>query len=33
MFVSFTPDIYFHQMLGKPLTGTLGLGTVRKSAI
>jgi hypothetical protein len=26
-------DVHFHQMLGKPFTGTLGLGTVCKSAI
>jgi len=33
MFVFFALDVHFHQMLGKAFTGTLGLGTVCKSAI
>ena len=33
VFVFFALDVHFHQMLGKPFTGTLGLGTVCKSAI
>jgi hypothetical protein len=33
MFVFFAVDEHFHQMLGKPFTGTLCLGTVCKSAI
>jgi len=31
--VSFAVDVHFHQMLGKPFAGTLGFGTVCKSAI
>ena len=31
--VLFALDIHFHQMLGKPFTGSLGLGAVCKSAI
>jgi hypothetical protein len=33
VFVSFAVEVDFHQMLGKPFTSTLGLGTVCKSAI
>ena len=33
VFVFFAIDVHFHQMHGKPLTGTLGLGTVCKSAV
>ena len=33
MLVFFAPDVQFHQMPGKPFTGPLGLGTVRKSTI
>ena len=31
--VFFALDVYFHQMLGKPFTGSLGLGAVCKSAV
>jgi len=33
VFVFFALNVHFFQMLGKPFTGTLGLGTVCKSAI
>jgi hypothetical protein len=31
--VLFAFDVFFHQMLGKPFTSSLGLGAVRKSSI
>jgi len=31
--VLFARDVHFHQMLGKPFTGTPGLGTVCKRAV
>jgi hypothetical protein len=33
MLVFFAFDVHFHQMLEKPFTGTLGLGTICKSTI
>ena len=33
LFVLFALDVHFHEMRGKPFTGTLGLRTVCKSAI
>ena len=33
VFVFFSLDVHFHQMLGKPFTDALGLGTICKSAI
>jgi hypothetical protein len=33
VFVLFARDVLFHQMLGKPFSGSLRLGTVRKSAV